>query len=149
MYQKILVPHAGTKAGDEALKHAIHIAKMESSKIMILNVIPPWPTTFDEYQDSSIDDQINSLMTHMKEGARKFFAKRVAQCREEGLECEGVFKIGKPATSIVQYANDENFDLIIMSKQKKHADYKSFFKIGGTVKKVQEKADCSILLVET
>ena len=69
MYKKILLPHAGTEAGDEALTQAVHIAKIESSKIIIINVIPPWPTTFDEYQESSIDEEINTIMAQMKEGA--------------------------------------------------------------------------------
>jgi nucleotide-binding universal stress UspA family protein len=38
MYKKILVPHAGTAGGDKALKHAIHIAKFDSSEILLLNV---------------------------------------------------------------------------------------------------------------
>ena len=28
--QKILVPHAGTLAGDKALKHAVHVAKSDT-----------------------------------------------------------------------------------------------------------------------
>ena len=43
MYDKILVPHAGTPAGDLALKHAIHIAKSSSSEIILLHVIEDSP----------------------------------------------------------------------------------------------------------
>ena len=43
MYKKILVPHAGTPAGDKALKHAIHIAKSDSSEIILLHVIEDFP----------------------------------------------------------------------------------------------------------
>ena len=43
MYKKILVPHAGTPAGDLALKHAIHIAKPSSSEIILLHVIEDYP----------------------------------------------------------------------------------------------------------
>lgn len=39
MYDKILVPHAGTPMGDKALKHAVHIAKFDSSEILILHVV--------------------------------------------------------------------------------------------------------------
>ena len=39
MYKKILVPHAGTPAGDKALKHAAHIAKFDSSEILVLHVV--------------------------------------------------------------------------------------------------------------
>ena len=153
MYETLLVPHAGTIAGDQALKHAIHIAKSDSSKIIILNVIKPWSNPFFEeldYNDATTHVQIESIMTNMQDTIRKFLAKRVSQCREEGVKCEGIFRTGNPANSIVKYATEENIDLIVMAKMKKKSnDYKSFFKIGGTVKKVQEKVDCSILLVET
>ncbi|QLH03334.1 hypothetical protein C5F47_07130 [Nitrosopumilus cobalaminigenes] len=152
MYKTILVPHAGTAAGDEALKHAIHIAKMSSSKIIILNVIKPWSNPlFEEIgdDDATTHVQIESIMTNMQDHVRKFLAKRVAQCRESGIECDGIFRTGNPANSIVKYANDEKINLIVMAKMKKSEEYKSFFKIGGTAKKVQDKSDCSILLVET
>ena len=152
MYDKILVPHGGTPAGDEALKHARHIAKSNSSKIIILNVIKPWSNPFFEElpdDDNSNRDKIESIMTNMEEHVRKFLAERVALCRKEGLTCDGIFRTGNPADSIIKYSDQENVDLIIMAKKKKPTDYKSFFKIGGTAKKVQEKAKCSILLVET
>ena len=43
MYNRILVPHAGTVAGDNALKHAIHIAKSSSAQIILLHVIEDFP----------------------------------------------------------------------------------------------------------
>ena len=39
MYKKILLSHAGTEAGDEALKHAIHVATPSYSEILILHVV--------------------------------------------------------------------------------------------------------------
>ena len=38
-YKTILVSHAGTVAGDQALKHAIQAAKEASAKIVILHII--------------------------------------------------------------------------------------------------------------
>ena len=48
MYKTILVPHGGTAAGDEALRHAIHLAKTDSAKILIIHVVEssPIPPTF-------------------------------------------------------------------------------------------------------
>jgi len=48
MYNNILVPHAGTPAGDQALKHAIHAAKGTKAKIILLHVVEEMqhPPTF-------------------------------------------------------------------------------------------------------
>ena len=43
-YAKILLPHAGTPAGDKALEHAMKIAKDSTGKITLLHVITPIPT---------------------------------------------------------------------------------------------------------
>ncbi|MBC8502867.1 MAG: hypothetical protein H8D35_07095 [Nitrosopumilus sp.] len=45
--------------------------------------------------------------------------------------------------------NNLHFSFTFTNTGKKVADYKSFFKIGGVTKKVQEKVNCSILLVDT
>ena len=84
----------------------------------------------------------------MEENTRKFLAERAAQCVKSGVECKGISRVGKPSDSIIKYANEEEIDLIVMGKKKKIPDYKSMFKIGSVTKKVQEKADCSILIVE-
>ena len=150
-YKTILVPHAGTVAGDLALSHAVHIAKKENSRIIILNVLVPWPaSTFDEYHEdeTSVKNQVSSIFSSMEEGIRKFLAEQVAKCRMEGVSCEGIFRTGKPSESITKYANENKIDLIVMAKKKKVSDYKSLFKIGGVANNVQEKAHCSILLVE-
>ena len=44
MYKSILIPHAGTKAGNKALEHAKKLAKSNNSKITILHVVEKIPT---------------------------------------------------------------------------------------------------------
>ena len=151
MYKTILVPHGKTPAGDEALRHAIHIAKSESAKIVLLNIVEPWPEhNFDEWdeEESTIQDKVGIIMSHVEDHSRKFLAERVALCRKEGLSSEGVFRTGKPSDSIIKYANEEKVDLIVMSKRK-IPNYQSIFGIGNVTKKVQEKTSCPILLVDT
>ena len=152
MYKTILVPHGKTPAGDEALRHAIHVAKMESAKITILNVVEPWPEqNFDEWEEdeSTIQDQVGIIMSHVEDSTRRFLAERVALCRKEGVPCDGIFRTGKPSDSIIKYANEQKVDLIVMAKKKKIPNYQSIFGIGSVTKKVQEKTTCPILLVDT
>ena len=149
MYKRILVPHGGTEAGDEALKHAINISKHESAKIILLHVLEPWPDpSFGIMPEVSKKEQIEIIFANSEENTRKFLAERTAQCRKENIECEGIFRVGKPSESIIKYANENDIDLIVMGKKKKLPNYKSIFKIGSVVKKVQEQVNCSMLLVE-
>jgi len=150
LYKTILVPHGGTMSGDEALKHAMNIAKYESSKIVLLHALEPWPDpSFGIMPELSNKEQIEVIFTNLVESTRKLLAERAAQCNKSGIECEGVFRVGKPSEAIIKYAHENEIDLIIMGKKKKIPNYKSMFKIGSVTKKVQEKVNCSILLVET
>jgi len=149
LYKTILVPHGGTLSGDEALKHAMNIAKFESSKIILLHALEPWPDpSFGIMPELSNKEQIEIIYANLEENTRKFLAERTAQCIKENIQCEGIFKVGKPSEAIIKYANENEIDLIVMGKKKKIPNYKSMFKIGSVTKKVQEKVDCSILLVE-
>jgi len=151
MYDTILVPHGGTQTGDEALRHAIHIAKLDSSKIIILHVLYTW---YDQAfgtmpkGEKSINKQIDEIFSHMKENVQVFLSECVERCRKEGVVCEGIFRTGKPSDSIIKYTQNEKIDLIIMGKKRKLPNYQSLFKIGSVAKKVQEKVKCPILLVE-
>ena len=43
MYKKILVPHAGTAAGNKALDHAREMGKKHGSRVTVLHVVENIP----------------------------------------------------------------------------------------------------------
>jgi len=89
MYDTILVPHAGTSAGDLALKHAIHIAKSSSSKIILLHVIEDFPHvpvfTFHASQVTKIKREIAQVTKEMKTVMEKEMTKRTDTCKKMGV----------------------------------------------------------------
>ena len=99
VYETILVPHAGTEAGDKALNQAIRIAKCESPKIILLHVIEPWPDpAFGIVLENEISnkEQIEAIFSNLEDSTRKFLATRAAKCIDEGIKCDGIFRVGKP-----------------------------------------------------
>lgn len=150
MYKTILVPHGGTDTGDAALKHAIHISKLESSKIIILYVIHTWHDhSFGAIRkdEKYVKMQIEKIFSHVEKNVKEFLAERVEICKKEGIDCKGIFRTGNPSETIIKYSNDEQIDLIIMGKKRKIPNYKSFLKIGSVAKQVQENVHCPIMLV--
>ena len=92
MYRKILVPHGGTEAGDNAIEHAINIAKCNSSEIVILHVVEYWSDPSFGYwieNDSKTKEHVSHIVSDAETHARKLLAERVAQCRCSGCcnEC--------------------------------------------------------------
>jgi len=90
MYDKILVPHAGTFAGDEALKHAIHIAKFSSSEIILLHIIEDLPHvpvfSLHASQISKIKKDMADMTKEMKSIMEKEMTKRIETCKKNKIK---------------------------------------------------------------
>lgn len=105
MYKTILVPHAGTPAGDEALRHAIHAAKDTSARIIILHIVekishpPSFALSSSEREKlvKSIDDANESIREEMKVEMKT----RSQQCKDNGIESEIKVTIGDASEIIL------------------------------------------------
>lgn len=90
MYDKILVPHAGTSAGDLALKHAIHIAKSSSSEIILLHVVEDFPhvpiMALHTSQAAKIKREIANVTKEMRLVMEKEMEKRIETCMKNGVK---------------------------------------------------------------
>ena len=151
MYERILVPHAGTSAGNKALQHAKKLAKLHNSKITILHVVEKIPTppmmsfSYERKEWSkSLRDARNELKIEMREKIQKH------------AETLGLSKIttnvivleGYPEEHISRIANKNNFDLVVMAKRKKLPGIKAILKLGSVSRKVLEQVSCPVLLID-
>ncbi|HET6517212.1 MAG TPA: universal stress protein [Nitrosopumilaceae archaeon] len=152
MYKTILVPHGGTEAGDEALKHAINIAKASSAKIIILHIIEEisHPLTFalaDSEREnllSSIKDANESIRKDME----KEMQKKIELCKKEGVSTEVSVVSGNAAEHIIELAKEKEVDLIVMAKRRKLKGVKKFLTLGSVSRKVVENVACPVLLID-
>ena len=153
MYKKILVPHAGTPAGDESLKHAIHIAKTSSSpKIILLHIVeeitypPSFALSSSERKSlfKSIDDANESIRKDME----KEMEKRKERCDESDIESEIIVTIGNAAETILGTVKEKKIDLIVMAKRRKLHGVKKLLSLGSVSRKVVENVSCPIVLID-
>lgn len=152
MYNTILVPHAGTPAGDEALKHAIYIAKSSSAKIILLHMIEEigHPLTFG-LADSQREDLLKSI-EEANESIRKEMEKEMeklkSRCTENNLESEVIVGIGNAAEKILSVVKERNVDLIVMAKRRKLRGVKKLLTLGSVSRKVIENVACPVVLID-
>ncbi|MDH3793520.1 MAG: universal stress protein [Nitrosopumilus sp.] len=152
MYKTILVPHAGTPAGDEALKHAIHAAKDTSARIIILHIVekishpPSFALSSSEREKlvKSIDDANESIREEMKVEMKT----RSQQCKDNGIESEIKVAIGNAAEIILDTVEKEKVDLIVMSKRRKLKGMKKLLSLGSVSRKVVENVTCPVTLID-
>ena len=151
MYKKILVPHAGSPAGDEALKHAIHIAKSDSAKIIILHVLetlPPLPLLLHESQITRIKRQMKEVTQTMRRTMENEMAKRIKLCKKNKIKAELKVTSGIPADEILKIVDNQKIDLIVMAKRKKFKGIKRIMAISSVSRKILEHISCPVLIID-
>lgn len=151
MYKTILVPHAGTEAGDKALKHAIHAAN-PSSKIIILHVVEKmqYPPSFalSSSERKSLLHSIDNANEEMRKDMEKKMEKYAQQCKEKGIEAEVIVKIGDASENILRAAKNQKADLVVMSKRRKLKGVKKLLSLGSVSRKIVENTPCPVFLID-
>ncbi len=152
MYKKILVPHAGTPAGDKALKHAVHIAKFDSSEILILHVVEALqrPPTF-----ALSGTESKALVREFRKAAKqsiinreKEMARKVEHYKSQNINIRYKIVIGYADEVITKYVKNQKFDLIIMAKRRKLSGIKKLLSLGSVSRKIIEIGKCPVLLID-
>ena len=152
MYDTILVPHAGTPAGDLALKHAIHIAKSNSSKIFILHVVEDFPHVpvffLHSSQATKVKREVSAITKDMKETMEQKMIKQVEICKKNGIDSNLKVVVGLPAEEILKIVKNRKIDLIVMAKRRKLKGIKSLLTLGSVSRKIIENTSCPVLMVD-
>jgi len=152
MYDTILVPHAGTPAGDLALKHAIHIAKSSSSEIIILHVIEDFPHvplfSLHASQVTKIKKEIAQVVKEMKSAMEKEMTKRIDKCKKNEIDAHLKVIVGLPAEEILKIVKNQKIDLIVMAKRRKLKGIKSLLTLGSVSRKIVEGTSCPVLMMD-
>ena len=155
IYSKILVPYDGSKHAEKALNKAVNLAKLiKGSKIIILNVIeeiltPPlvFPTRIRHYktgEDTTLSTYFRDLQTDMRYKMINTLEK-IKQKYENSVKIRTVVLVGSAEDKIVEYANRQNVDLIVMGS--KGLKGISRLLMGSVSRHVSEKAKCSVMIV--
>jgi len=152
MYKKILVPHAGTPAGDLALKHAIHIAKSSKAEITILHVIEEFPHVpvfaLHASQVSKIKKDLAEVTKEMEEVMEKEMKKRIETCKKNGIKSSLKVITGLPAEEIMKIVKSQKTDLIVMAKRRKLKGIKGLLSLGSVSRKIVENTSCPVLMMD-
>jgi nucleotide-binding universal stress UspA family protein len=139
MYKKILLASDGSEHSKRAAEHAILLAKgSTNSKIMILYVVDP---------EKSKSDVLNNWSSVGMMDLRKERIKEVeASAQQSGIQYEVEFLHGDPGPVIVDYANKNFFDIVVIGSRGLNALQE--FVLGSVSHKVAKRANCPVLIVK-
>lgn len=140
MFQKILVGYDGSKGAKAALERATVMAKLSNSKLTALWVREPLPRHSDlpgEFEEEA-------------EAADKYFKARCEEIKAvvaaHGCDIPCETRRGHPAKTIVKFADEGGFDLIVVG----HSDHSELWGrlLGDTADRITDHAHCSVLIVK-
>ena len=151
MYEKILVALDGSDPSKHALKHAISIAKRFEAELVILAVVPRvmMPIFPDEGFGAT---PLSVVMTQYQDAMRKVYQQVLEEVgailKEKHPEVKfvTVLKEGRPSATIVDQAEKDGVDLIVMGSRG-IGGYTGWI-LGSTGRRVVDSCTKPVLIVK-
>ena len=149
MFKKILVPIDGSEQSSRALKVAMDLAKRYSAKVTLVSVAQPYFVT-SRYspQPTLFSIPTTSLYENIENVHKKILANAFDELKKVDSEIiisKRLLK-GRPADKIVELAEEEGFDLIVIGSRGL-GGIKEFF-LGSVSDRVADHAPCPVLIVK-
>ena len=139
MYNKILVPTDGSEFAKKAQQHALFLASVSGAEIIAVSV-----TENNFVNGLPLDDEVYQLNQILKERSEENL-KEFDKLNEEDLKVTHVVREGSPARVILEVADEEAVDLIVMGSSGKSGFDR--FIMGSVADKVVNSAKCAVLVV--
>lgn len=143
MYKRILLPLDGSGLAEQSLPHAVAHAESFGAELVLLRVLEPiLPTgTVAPLAATRRAENLTEAL------AREYLARIGADIQERGVSVSTVIVEGRPRTKILEFAEANQVDLIVMSKRGRSGP--SRWLMGGVADRVVRGANVPVLLVRT
>jgi len=141
-FQNILAPTDFSEGFDLALNYAKELALKTVATLHIVNVVQPvsYPIGMDLAHESFAEFEKD-----MVGNAKTKLAAVADALSKEGYQCKTDIIFGRASESIVDYAKDNDIDLICISTHGSSGF--EHFLFGSTTEKVLRKAPCPVMVV--
>ena len=139
LYKKILVPTDGSEFAKKAQEHALFLAGVSGAELIAVSV-----TENNFINGLPLDDEVYQLNQILKERSQENIDE-FADLIKDDLKVTSVIKEGSPAQVILEVANEEDVDLIVIGSSGKSGFDR--FIMGSVADKVVNSAKCAVLVV--
>lgn len=139
MYETVLVPTDGSEAALDAAKHAYSLGERYGATVHVLSVV-------EQSENTSIvgrgDEKLETLREEGSDSTRRI----VEGAESRGLETVGAVEMGDPDRAILQYAEENDVDVIVMSTNARSGVGR--FLRGSVTEKVIRDGEIPVLAVQ-
>jgi len=139
---RILVPLDGSQLAERALQPALALAAARNMAILLLRVSPP---IYAELEPMSMRSMFDDIEAKGRKEAKAYLQNLSATLAPFDIPVTVETMTGTPAAAILDYANKQQVDMIIMSSHGRTGP--GLWLMGSVSEKVLRKATCSTLIV--
>jgi len=138
MHEDVLIPTDGSDKNDKVVDYAIGLANLTEATIHALSVI-------DDRALRDLDEELEETVSQRLESKTERWVTDIAEtATSAGLETVTEVRRGDPSSQIIQYADENEIDLIVMGGQ--GADHRHHENIGSVSERVVSEAPCPVTL---
>lgn len=131
MYEKILVPLDGSDLAEQVFPHVAELSKAFNSQVILIGICEPNESEFGQVCQSHLYSEAENLQGIMEGSTAKV---------------KTVVIVGKPATEILNYAEENDIGLIVMASHGRSGIMP--WSLGSTVNKVLHRVGVPLLIVK-
>jgi nucleotide-binding universal stress UspA family protein len=146
MFDSMVVGTDGSDTAKEAVRQATDLAKSLGATIHLVSAYEPVPEGRLREERQQVPDDLQ-WMVNPREDVSSTLEQAGDAIKEEGVTVETHAREGDPADAILDVAEEQNADLIVVGN--KGMTGAKRFLLGSVPNKVSHHAPCSVMIIRT
>ncbi len=146
MIGSIVVGTDGSDTAKEAVRQATDLAKAVGARVHLVSAYEPIGEGRLREERQQVPDDMQ-WMVNPKEDVNNTLKEAAEEIEKDGVEVDTYAREGDPADAILDVAEEENADLIVVGN--KGMTGAKRFLLGSVPNKVSHHAPCSVLIIRT
>ena len=146
LFGSIVVGTDGSETAGKAVARAVELAKTLGARLLIVSAFEPVGGTRLRQEGTQAPADLQ-WMVNPREDVDATLGDAAEQARAAGLEPETFARLGDPADAILDVAEEQRADLIVVGN--KGMTGAKRFLLGSVPNKVSHHAPCSVLIIRT
>ncbi len=146
MFSSIVVGTDGSETANQAVKHAIDLAKSVGGSLKLVSAYEPVPDQRLRQERGEVPRDVEWTV-NPREDVEATLGDAEEEAKAAGVEVQTFSRRGDPSDAILDVAEEEKADLIIVGN--KGMTGAKRFLLGSVPNKVSHHAPCSVLIIRT
>ena len=146
MFGSIVVGTDGSETAGEAVQQATDLAKAVGAQVHVVSAFEPIGNQRLREERTQVPDDMQ-WMVNEREDVEAALRKAAERIGEAGVNVETYARQGDPADAILDVAEEQNADLIVVGN--KGMTGAKRFLLGSVPNKVSHHAPCSVMIIRT